>query len=232
MTRDYQEEAKEIAARFIGFRNDDPMFLKAVASRLAADGERIAELQDRHDKLWNMDSKIIGDQRAELTAKDLRIKELEAEAQIVRVIFDGPPGPESGRFVECEDENGASIRIGQWAEIDEGFWELRIPFRDARDIQIAALKAERDKYEHDAVHHRVKAWDLQDECDALRARLAEAETELIKAKAMRKKAECFLALEEYGCTCASDPDNPCPHRFIYWTDEDWVAAEGKEKKSE
>lgn len=47
---------------------------------------------------------------------------------IVRVIFDGPPSHESGRFVECENDHGASINAGAWKELDNGFWELRIGF--------------------------------------------------------------------------------------------------------
>ena len=44
----------------------------------------------------------------------------------IRVVFDGPPGPEAGRFVEVENIEGASIRVGVWHERDDGFWELRI----------------------------------------------------------------------------------------------------------
>ena len=45
----------------------------------------------------------------------------------IDIVFDGPPGPESGRFVEVEDENRASISVGEWVERDVGFWVLRIP---------------------------------------------------------------------------------------------------------
>ncbi len=45
----------------------------------------------------------------------------------IDIVFDGPPGPESGRFVEVEDESGASINFGEWIERDDGFWVLRIP---------------------------------------------------------------------------------------------------------
>jgi hypothetical protein len=43
------------------------------------------------------------------------------------VVFDGPPGHESGRFVEVEDESGASISVGEWVERPDGLWALRIP---------------------------------------------------------------------------------------------------------
>ena len=44
----------------------------------------------------------------------------------IDVVFDGPPGPESGRFVECEDETGRSINAGEWIDRGNGLWALRI----------------------------------------------------------------------------------------------------------
>ncbi len=42
----------------------------------------------------------------------------------VTVVFDGPPGPEPGRFIEVENpETGESIKLGEWYEID-GLWYL------------------------------------------------------------------------------------------------------------
>lgn len=49
-----------------------------------------------------------------------------AAPPIIYVVFDGPPGPESGRFVECEDVDGKSISVGEWRERPDGLWELRI----------------------------------------------------------------------------------------------------------
>jgi len=46
--------------------------------------------------------------------------------QYIDVVFDGPPGPEPGRFVEVEDAKGNSIRVGEWIERDDGAWALRI----------------------------------------------------------------------------------------------------------
>jgi hypothetical protein len=45
----------------------------------------------------------------------------------IDIIFDGPPGPECGRFVEVEDGNGKSINAGEWLESLNGFHTLRIP---------------------------------------------------------------------------------------------------------
>ena len=43
----------------------------------------------------------------------------------IDVVFDGPPGPEPGRFVEVEDESGRSIDVGEWVERADGYWGLR-----------------------------------------------------------------------------------------------------------
>lgn len=56
-------------------------------------------------------------------------------------VFDGPPGPEAGRFVEVEDDKGASIRIGEWVQRDGGHWALRINPRNilSADEIVAAI---------------------------------------------------------------------------------------------
>jgi len=43
----------------------------------------------------------------------------------IRIVFDGPPGPEGSRFIEVEDASGKSIAVGQWVENGK-VWELRI----------------------------------------------------------------------------------------------------------
>ena len=45
----------------------------------------------------------------------------------IDIVFDGPPGPEGPRFVEVEDANGKSIRVGEWVQRVDGYWALRIP---------------------------------------------------------------------------------------------------------
>ena len=42
----------------------------------------------------------------------------------IHVVFDGPPSHESGRFVEVENDAGASINAGEWKERPDGLWEL------------------------------------------------------------------------------------------------------------
>tara|TARA_Y100000310_G_scaffold53134_1_gene48719 strand:- start:1208 stop:1525 length:318 start_codon:yes stop_codon:yes gene_type:complete len=58
----------------------------------------------------------------------LAIKEalLASEGQSLHIVFDGPPGPEAGRFVECELEDGRGVNAGKWQQREDGFWELVI----------------------------------------------------------------------------------------------------------
>lgn len=44
----------------------------------------------------------------------------------LHIIFDGPPGPEGGRFVEVENDFGESVKAGEWLKNDDGTWTLRI----------------------------------------------------------------------------------------------------------
>ena len=41
------------------------------------------------------------------------------------VMFDGPPGPESGRLIEVHDaKTGESIAWGEWLDNGDGTWSL------------------------------------------------------------------------------------------------------------
>lgn len=50
----------------------------------------------------------------------------ENEAAGLHIVFDGPPGPEAGRFVEVETPDGRSVNAGEWHQRPDGYWELRI----------------------------------------------------------------------------------------------------------
>jgi len=43
----------------------------------------------------------------------------------INIVFDGPPGPEAGRFVEAEDAFGKSIKCGEWLQEGDK-WVLAI----------------------------------------------------------------------------------------------------------
>ncbi len=53
----------------------------------------------------------------------------------VDVVFDGPPGAESGRFVEVEDQERRSIALGQWVKRHDGYWVLRITRTDLARLE-------------------------------------------------------------------------------------------------
>lgn len=44
----------------------------------------------------------------------------------IDIVFDGPPGPEAGRFVEVESSDGRGMRFGEWVQRSDGYWALRI----------------------------------------------------------------------------------------------------------
>lgn len=47
--------------------------------------------------------------------------------EYVDIVFDGPPGPTPGRFVEVENSRRESINYGEWVRRDDGYWVLRLP---------------------------------------------------------------------------------------------------------
>jgi hypothetical protein len=51
---------------------------------------------------------------------------LQRNLKPVDVVFDGPPGHESGRFVEVENGEGKSLNVGTWIDRKDGMWALRV----------------------------------------------------------------------------------------------------------
>lgn len=51
---------------------------------------------------------------------------MESMSKFIDIVCDGPPSHESGRFVEVEDDTGASINAGKWVDRGNGLWALRI----------------------------------------------------------------------------------------------------------
>lgn len=54
------------------------------------------------------------------------IEELIRHKSAINIIFDGPPGPIAGRFVEVENDEGESINVGEWKQKSDNYWTLRI----------------------------------------------------------------------------------------------------------
>lgn len=48
----------------------------------------------------------------------------------INIVFDGPPGPWGGRFVEVENVKGWSISAGRWFERPDALWQLEIRDED------------------------------------------------------------------------------------------------------
>ena len=71
---------------------------------------------------WDSENADAG--RAALAAYDA-----QKECKILDIVFDGPPGPKSGRFVETEDEHGHGVNCGDWIDRGNGLWALRIQAR-------------------------------------------------------------------------------------------------------
>ncbi len=96
----------------------------------------------------NVDAIILGDdpsQTAPLcngTAKELidEIKALRRQNAPINIIFDDPPGPQGGRFIEVERDDGTSIRIGEWIQREDGKWALRISVSDEINVLRETLK--------------------------------------------------------------------------------------------
>ena len=51
---------------------------------------------------------------------------MTGQPSVINIVFDGPPSHEGPRFVEVEDDEGRSIRVGEWVPRDDGLWALRI----------------------------------------------------------------------------------------------------------
>lgn len=46
------------------------------------------------------------------------------EVEHFYIVFDGPPALESGRFIEVENKDRKSIKVGEWIDRGDGYWQL------------------------------------------------------------------------------------------------------------
>ena len=56
----------------------------------------------------------------------------------IRIVFDGPPGPVGGRFIEVENEYAQSISIGEWVE-EGDLWYLEFSNPAQLEAELAKL---------------------------------------------------------------------------------------------
>ena len=64
----------------------------------------------------------------------------ECVIEHAHIVFDGPPGPEAGRFVEVETADGKGICLGEWIEREDGYWALVIPLNDPPRLHLQELQ--------------------------------------------------------------------------------------------
>lgn len=50
---------------------------------------------------------------------------MSANPKLIHIVFDGPPGPDGPRFIEVEDAEGNSLRVGEWHKLRDR-WVLRL----------------------------------------------------------------------------------------------------------
>lgn len=48
------------------------------------------------------------------------------KTEVIDVTFDGPPGPEAGRFIDVHDTSGKGVKVGEWIDHGDGTWSLRL----------------------------------------------------------------------------------------------------------
>ncbi len=56
------------------------------------------------------------------------------------IVFDGPPGPEAAKFIEVEDAQRRSVRVGEWTAAGGGYWKLG-PFQEVPGAEVERLRA-------------------------------------------------------------------------------------------
>jgi hypothetical protein len=84
------------------------------------------------------------------------------EADYIDIVFDGPPGPVCGRFVEAESPAGCSVNAGEWIDRGDGLWALRIrsdvvPPEGHKRVNIGDVRVEGPEELVDLFHAQVMA---------------------------------------------------------------------------
>lgn len=74
------------------------------------------------DRCWELERRIKSDPQI---AARILASVSQPDLGHLDIVFDGPPGPEAGRFVEVEDGTGKSIQFGEWIKREDGLWALR-----------------------------------------------------------------------------------------------------------
>lgn len=102
------------AAKAAGLADGERDMLAADYKSLQAELTTLfGPVKPHHGMTWN----------ASMLARIAEVLIEKEDSRPFQVRFDGPPGPEAGKFVEVEDRDGNSIRKGRW-EQDGEYWLL------------------------------------------------------------------------------------------------------------
>lgn len=116
---------------------------QGITAELAERDAEIAGLRDglvRIIDAWDGDSESMHDDPA-VIARAALAGDARTVEDYIDIVFDGPPGPVAGRFVEVEDSARRSIRFGEWTKRDDGFWVLRVANEQASAHRSAQIRA-------------------------------------------------------------------------------------------
>lgn len=53
----------------------------------------------------------------------------------IDIVFDGPPDHIAPKFIEVENDKGASFNFGEWVKRDDGYYMIRIRRADVADLK-------------------------------------------------------------------------------------------------
>jgi hypothetical protein len=98
----------------------------------------------------------------------------------IDIVFDGPPGHKAGRFVEVEDADGKSIKVGKWIDRGDGYWALRLDYDPQIDQLTKALSVGRPTTVDEAIEALERAGHSMDDIKIVRTKNSGGLTELIK----------------------------------------------------
>ena len=93
----------------------------AVIGAKACDGRRCNK-----GILLGIDASVLCPKCKKEAEAKLAAQQVEPGQQTIFIVFDGPPGNESGHFIEVENAEGQSINVGKWLERPDGYWALAI----------------------------------------------------------------------------------------------------------
>jgi hypothetical protein len=131
-----------------------------------------------------------------------RIAELKAQpsAQFVDLVFENGPCPEGARFVEAENPEGKSIRIGEWIAPKEGekYWRLRLPMSSSAQF-VAGMREALTAilYATEIISYRTIDWRtyIKNAQEQARAILAEADKDFSEPASQRAFIRETAAIE-------------------------------------